>query len=120
MTIAVEMASETFEEVTHDLNLPVKEVKEDTLNLLLNITEITKEEIKICKGPVNYITHHKVYWPGSLSTPIHVEFNSSFNNWNTSLNKITIKGPNMLAEIFNNLIKFKSYQLALVFDITKV
>ena len=34
MSIAVEKAAETFEDVANDLNLPVKEVKEDSRKLL--------------------------------------------------------------------------------------
>ena len=45
--------------------------------------------------------------------------NSSFKNGNTNLNDICVKGPNTLADIFENLLKFRSYQVALIFDITK-
>ena len=34
MTIAVERAAETYKEVTHDLNIDVEEVKEDSIKLL--------------------------------------------------------------------------------------
>ena len=34
MTIAIEKAAETYEEVVNDLNLPVMEVKEDSRKLL--------------------------------------------------------------------------------------
>ena len=34
MTIAVERAAESFEEVANDLNLDVEEVKEDSIKLL--------------------------------------------------------------------------------------
>merc|ERR1711895_355391 len=34
MTIAVERAAETFEEVAHDLNIDVEEVKKDSIELL--------------------------------------------------------------------------------------
>ena len=45
--------------------------------------------------------------------------NSSFKNRTTNLNNLTVKGPNTLADIFENLFKFRSYQIALVFDISK-
>ena len=45
--------------------------------------------------------------------------NSSFKNGTTNLNEITVKGPKTLADIYNNLFKFRSYQVALVFDITR-
>ena len=34
------------------------------------VTEISQAEISAYTGPVNYITHHEVYKPGSLSTPV--------------------------------------------------
>ena len=36
------------------------------------------------------------------------------------MNEITVKGPNTLNDIYNNLFKFRSYQVTLVFDITKL
>ena len=83
------------------------------------VTEISEGEITANTGPVNYITHHEVYKPGSLSTPVRLVSNSLFRNGSTNLNDITVKGPNTLADIYNNLFKFRSYQVALVFDITK-
>merc|ERR1712112_725435 len=83
------------------------------------VSEITQQEISAYSGPVNYITHHEVYKPSSLSTPIRLVSNSSFKNGKTNLNDICVKGPNTLADIFENLLKFCSYQVALIFNITK-
>ena len=52
-------------------------------------------------------------------TPVHLVSNSSIKNGSTNFNEITVKGPNTLADVYNNLFKFRSYQVALVFDITK-
>ena len=60
-----------------------------------------------------------MYKPGSLSTPIRLVSNSSFKNGTTNLNDLTVKGPNTLADIYENLFKFRSYQVALIFDISK-
>ena len=97
---------------------PVKLVRKDlrsgtkpTLSMLSNSW--------ICSIQVNYITHHEVYKPGSLSTPVRLVSKSSFRNGSMNLNDLTVKGPNMLADIFNNLFKFRSYQIALVFNISK-
>ena len=84
------------------------------------VFELTQAKMSAYTGPINYITHHEVYKPGSLSTPVCLVSNSSFKNGSTNLNEITVKGPNTLADIYNNLFKFRSYQVALVFDITKV
>ena len=45
--------------------------------------------------------------------------NSSFKNGTTNLNDLIVKGPHTLANIFENLFKFRSYQIALVFNISK-
>ena len=37
----------------------------------------------------------------------------------TNLNDICVKGPNTLADIFENILKFRSYKVALIFDNTK-
>ena len=52
-------------------------------------------------------------------TTVHLVSNSSFENGSTNLNEITVKGPNTLTDFYNNLFKFRSYQVALIFDITK-
>ena len=83
------------------------------------VTEISEKEKAAYIGPINYITHHEVYKPGSISTPIRLVSNSSFKNGNTNLNDICVKGPNTLVDIFENLLKFCSYQVALIFNITK-
>ena len=83
------------------------------------VSEISQSEISTYTGPVNYITHHEVYKPGSLLTPVRLVSNSSFRNGSTNLHDLTVKGPNTLAEIYNTLFKFRSYQIALVFDISK-
>ena len=83
------------------------------------VSEISQTEVSAYSGPINYITHHDVFKPGSLSTPVRLVSNSSFNNGTTNLNNLTVKGPNTLADIFENLLKFRSYQIALVFDISK-
>merc|ERR1712215_516309 len=60
------------------------------------VSEISDKDKAAYIGPVNYITHHKVYKPGPLSTPICLVSNSSFKNGNTNLNDICVKGPNTL------------------------
>ena len=34
------------------------------------VSEISQVEASAYTGPINYITHHKVYKPGSLLTPV--------------------------------------------------
>ena len=54
------------------------------------VSEISQSEISAYTGPVNYITHHEVYKPGSLSTPVRLVSNSSFRNGSTNINDLTV------------------------------
>ena len=44
------------------------------------VSKLTQAEMSAYNGPINYITHHEVYKPGSLSTPVCLVSNSSFKN----------------------------------------
>ena len=83
------------------------------------VEEISSQETEQYSGPVNWITHHEVHKPGSLSTPVRLVSNSSFRNGKTNLNDLTIKDPNTLADLFGNLLKFRGYKIGLVYNITK-
>ena len=37
-----------------------------------------------------------------------------------TLNKCLIKGPNTLADLYENLIKFRGYEQGIMYDFTKV
>ena len=82
------------------------------------ISVIPEEEIKSYKGPVNYITHQEVY-KDSSTAPVRVMSNSSFCNGMTTLNECLVKGPNTLADLYENLIKFRGYKQGIVYDFTK-
>ena len=70
------------------------------------------------KGPIDYVIHHEVY-KYSNTTPVRLVSDSSFKNGDISLNEILIKGLNTVADIYNNLVKFRSYQVRLMYDLTK-
>merc|ERR1712121_477475 len=55
----------------------------------------------------------------SVTTPVRLVSNSSFPNGSTALNELLLKGPNTLNCLFSNLVRFRSYQVALVGDISK-
>ena len=42
--------------------------------------KIPKEELEAWDGPVNYVTHHGVERPDSVTTSLRVVCNSSLNN----------------------------------------
>ena len=83
------------------------------------LSPLSQSELDSYTGPINYITHYAVLKPGSLSTPVRLVSNSSFRNGNTNLNDLMVKGPNTLVDLYSNLLKSRSYQVALVFNITK-
>ena len=81
--------------------------------------KISSQEDSQYSGPVNWITHYKVHKPGSLSSPVRLVSNSSFRNGKTNLNDLMVKDPNTLADLFSNPLKFRGYEVGLVYDITK-
>ena len=82
------------------------------------VSKVTPEEIEAYQGPINYIVHSEVY-KDSNSTPVRLVSDSSFKNGNISLNDCLVKGPNTLNDINNNFVKFRSYQVGLMYDLTK-
>ena len=83
------------------------------------ISEISKEELDSYPGPINVISHHGVLQPRSETTPYRIVYNSSQDNGGVSLNQCLPKGPNCLTDIYGNLLKFRTYEEGLVFDISK-
>ena len=51
-------------------------------------------------------------------TPVRVVSNS-FHNGTTTLNECLVKGPNTLADLYKNLIKFRGYEQGVMYDFTK-
>ena len=85
------------------------------------IFPLSKEEVQNYPGPVHFIAHHEVLKPSSNSTPCRIVANSALINrtCGKSLNSILMKGPNCLNSLVDVLIRFRSYEVALVFDLTK-
>ena len=83
--------------------------------------EILGDEMSQYKGPVFYITHHEVYKSESVSTPVRIVLNSSLKNKDgVSLNDILMKGPNSLNNLLSIQLRFRTYPVALVGDISKM
>jgi hypothetical protein len=83
--------------------------------------ELTKEEMEAWKGQVNYVSHHEVPKPGSVTTPLQVVSNSSLNNNNSghTYNSLLAKGPNASTPFLEVLVTFRSYTNVVVWDIYK-
>ena len=83
------------------------------------LSEVTQEEIDSYPGPVNFISHHGVLQPHKVTTPLRLVSNSSQDNRGHSLNSLVPKGPNSLCDMYGMLLKFRSYEVGLAFDVSK-
>ena len=82
--------------------------------------EVTEEEARSYKGPVNYISIVETFKPGPHSTtPLRLFMNSSMKYQGNSLNDIMMKGPSALNDLLSVTIGFRSHQVAIVKDIAK-
>ena len=87
-------------------------------------TEVSQEEIKAWekKGqPVHFLAHHAVIKEESKSTKCRIVLDSTMKNnyQGPSLNDVLKKGPNGLASLYNVFIRWRSYEIGLVFDLSK-
>ena len=80
--------------------------------------KLTKEEIASYEGPHQWISHHGVL-KSSVSTPLRVVTNSSFDNGGNSLNSCLPKGPNSLNDMNKIMLRFRCYEVAFLFDLSK-
>ena len=88
------------------------------------LVPVSEEEIKIHKdegGLINYIGHHGVEKDTSVTTPLRMVANSATKNCNTgpSVNDLWPKGPNSLSNLLKVLLRWRCYQVALVWDLSK-
>ena len=85
------------------------------------LSVVSLQDIENWPGAVNYVTHHGVENPASNSTPHRIVSNSALINnvCGKSLNQILMKGPNCLNSLIKVLIKFRSYETALIYDLSK-
>ena len=67
----------------------------------------------------NYISHHMVEKPGSVTTPFRIVTNSSLRNGQTALNSCLIAGPNSLNSMFDIGIRFRCHEVGMTFDLSK-
>ena len=81
---------------------------------------LTQEEMDNYDGPVFYISIHEVIKECSASTPVRIVSNASLKYEGISLNDILMKGPNTLSNLYYVLLKFRTYPVALVGDISKM
>ena len=85
------------------------------------VTELTEAEMRMWNGPVHYVSIQHVIDPSSVTTPLRLVTNSSLADPRTgiSLNSILAKGPKVLNDMFEILIRFRIYQRGLISDVSK-
>ena len=80
--------------------------------------KMSQEEMEAWSGPCQFITHHAVL-KDSVTTPVRVVSNSSFNNRGNSLNSYLATGPNSLNPMLDVMLRVRCYPVALQFDMAK-
>ena len=85
------------------------------------VEEITPELDKAWTGPKHYVSIQHVVNTASATTPLRLVTNSSVTDPRTgiSLNSILPKGPKMLNDCWEVLLRFRSYDYGLISDISK-
>ena len=82
--------------------------------------KLSNEDLKSYKGPIHYISHHKVVRPEKKSTPIRIVFNSSASYKGHRLNDYWLKGPDLLNNLCGVLLRFQEYEVVISADILKM
>ena len=83
---------------------------------LSNIIEnITDEHQSQNPGAVHYLPHHAVLRADKTTSKVRVVYDASSNN--PSLNDCLEKGPCMIPLLFDIIIRFRTYKVALVSDV---
>ena len=96
-----------------------KEQIEDFVNRKV-IRKMSESEIENWDGPVRYVDHREVFKEGS-TTPVRIVINSSFHvGREFSLNDILMKGPNVLTNLLEILIRWRLHPVGFVADIAKM
>ena len=85
------------------------------------IAELSRAEMDMWDGPVHYLSIQHVTDPSSATTPLRLVTNSSLADPVTgiSLNSILAKGPCVLNDMFEILIRFRLYDYGLISDVSK-
>merc|ERR1711867_258098 len=84
--------------------------------------ELTKHKMESWEGPVNYIYHHGVPKPSSVTTALRLVSNSSLKNTQSggiSYNDFLVKGPNSLQPLLQVIADFRTLPNVVSWDYAK-
>ena len=82
--------------------------------------KLSNEEMMAYKGPVHYISHHKVVRPEKKTTPILIVFNLSATYQGDRLNDYWMKEPDLLNSLYGVILQFSENEVAVAEDISKM
>lgn len=85
------------------------------------VEEVTKQKSDCNSPAVHYMPHHPVIKRGRSTTKVRVVYDGSarFSESHLSLNDCLQTGPNLIPKLFDILIRFHGYHIALTADIEK-
>ena len=95
--------------------------KFDEFIKLGTLEELSQHEMDSWAGPCHYVSIQHVVKPENKTTRMRLVINSSLKCPKTglSLNDMMMKGPNVLGNIWELLMRFRGYRYGLVSDISK-
>ena len=83
------------------------------------ITEKVHESKPMSVGAVHYLPHREVIRADKETTKLRVVYDASCNTTGTSLNDCLLAGPPLTPMIFDILVRFRAFKVAVVADIEK-
>ena len=83
------------------------------------IVEVVPDAGVVPEGRVHYLPHHAVIRHNKSTTKLRVVYNASARSGGPSLNDCLYTGPKFNQRIFDILIRFRAYRVALIADIEK-
>ena len=83
------------------------------------VVEVVLDSEVAQEGRVHYLPHHAVIRNDKMTTKLRVVYNASARSVGPSLNDCLYTGPKFNQKIFDILIRFRSYRVALTADIEK-
>ena len=76
-------------------------------------------QTKSFDGPVHYLPHHAVVRKDKSATKVRVVYDASARSTGCSLNECLHKGPKFDQKILDILVRFRTYETALIADIKR-
>ena len=115
---AVRVAEKVWASLKKDNLLPAYNEQVQQILDRKAAVKLSKQELEEYEGPAQYISHHPVL-KNSVSTPVRMVTNSSFNNGGKSLNSCMASGPNSLNPMLDVLLRFRCRECAMQYDLKK-